>query len=594
MNNAKKNSNHRLHILFGIFIVIVPLIPLLKYRYFYVDFSNNLWVIQYYAKYFRIHHSFPLTINTSNKLVGMTNPLFYGYIYYQFMGLLDICVGGARRALLICIVMMLSAVYILYSRIFMRAFHEAGDNCFWISHCITAVMMWSTYAITKMYDDGARGEYFGIQLLYIAIGCWILALYQNNDRRKAVLWSFMATDLMFLCGTHPITIEIGGSILFVIILLSLPRVMRNTDHRFRTAFIGLILIILIVLSVSPWLFVVRNAGNTRIGINYLDAVDKRGASNFINRLMPFPFDVESVFRGLDVSSPYLDLQINIPLLIIYMYTIVCVMRNRRITRKNRAYAGIIAFLSILMFLFCSSDRLIFITKHIFYSIQSVYRLITYVDLFVLLGTCFNISILLSSADEAFRKRMMTVMLICITLSFHNVLIQMSQAYALANYTVADISSDRAPSHFYWGDDYSDISVPVPDNVEKSECYEVQIPMSSETLLPESVECTVAKGTIVVTNVSVSRYNAIYVNGQRLSDQNLFRIASDKYTYAFKASEDGKYRITTEIEMPYIYIWLRRISYISMILLTIGTICCCLTYFGRVTYRFCRTRKTSEK
>ena len=137
----KRDKKHALHILAGIIIVFFPLVPLLVYRYFYIDFANNLWLIQYFARYFEIHHYMPLVINSSNELVGMTNPLYYGYLYYQLMGLMAALIGGARRALIFCVIIELALVYIIFSRLFCLLFSKYQNDGFIIAHGITMLMM---------------------------------------------------------------------------------------------------------------------------------------------------------------------------------------------------------------------------------------------------------------------------------------------------------------------------------------------------------------------------------------------------------------------------------------------------------------------
>ena len=569
----------------GAVIVFFPVIPLMIYKYFYIDYANNLWVIQYFSRYFGIHHSFPYIINSDNKLVGMTNPLYYGYLYYQIWGLIAFVVGGARRAVILCIIIMLTVIYIIYNQIFYRILKAVGKNADMYAKGIVALMMWSTYSISKMYDDGARGEYSGVLLLYIVIGCWILSLYQQRYVYRVALWMTMSLCMLLLGGTHPITTEIGGSVFLVIVFSSIQHVLKTTRYRKLTVLLGVLLAVPVILGICPWLYIViSGASDTKIGTNVLFPMVKSGPSNLLNRLIPFPFDIDSLYKGMNVTSPYLDLQINIPLAMVSLFTLISVIKMD-IPRKSKYISFTIFAVEIFFFVFCSLDVLEPVTKKIFYSIQFIYRLITYVDLFALLGIIYNIYLITKGNNASWERWLQVILIISLTLSIHNVLIEWSQAYAISNYDVEDISSMHVPRDFYWGDDYSDISIPTIDNVNKDNVISVSVPVNKSSLMTEKLLLHVQDNVIINTNISASKYNGIYLNGKKITEENLYRLNDESYTYAFKLDKGGTYTLELVTELPPVYLKLRRVSGMALGVLIVCTVIMwlyilLLKYFGK--------------
>ena len=574
MNEHMTTKEKVIHILIGCIVIIVPLLPLFIFRYFYVDWANNLWVIQYYAKWFKEYHNFPLVINTANDHVGMTNPLYYGYLYYQGMGFLAAVLGGARRAVISSALVLLIMIYELYTRLLMRMLKHFGRNEFWLVHGMVMLMLWSTYVITKVYGDGARSEYFAILLLYLVLGTWMFSLFQKSWYTRLPWWIFAAAGMLIIAGTHPITTEIGGGFMAVVILISLPYILRLRTDRVPTILAGSFLILLIAAAIAPWLYVCKDsAAEVVVSGNAVIIGTKSGIiGNVINRIMPLPFDIDSLFKGREVLSPYFDLQINMPLAGFYLVTLILLFREKMVSLRRKAAGAGIMLLTATVFALCSMDGLSEIVGRIFYSIQFPFRLITYVDLLILIGSIYDLFVLGSVLQDTYRKILFGAMLVCVTLSAHNVLIQMTQAYGVAGYYEEDISSDAAPGDFYWRDDYTLKSVPQIPAESAQKVIKVRIPLQEGKLQTAESTVQVDKATVINTNIAISPYNRILLNGEAVD--KVYRLSEDSHTCAFVIEKPGTYTITYAFHIAPVYYTLRKLSGISVFVMGIFVMMAC--------------------
>ena len=574
MDGLMTAKERKLHFMIGCVVIIMPMLPLLIFRYFYVDWANNLWVIQYYIKWFKEYHSFPLVINTSNDHVGMTNPMYYGYLYYQGMGLLGVLLGSARRAVIFSAFVLLTLIYELYTRFLLHIFEGIGKGRFYLIHGIVLLMLWSTYVITKIYGDGARSEYFVILLLYLIVGTWMYSLLQKKWYKRLTWWIFTAGGMLIIAGTHPITTEIGGTFMAVIILISLPYILKEKADRVPTIITGVFLVLLIVMAIAPWLYICRDsAADIVISGNAVLIGTKAGIiGNLINRIMPFPFDIDSLFKGRDVISPYLTLQINMPLAIFYLVTLVLLLKSKMVSVKQKTVAIGILFLTAVLFAFCSMDALADIVGRVFYSIQFPYRLITYVDLLALIGTVYNLFSLRKSLQDVYKKILYGAMIVCVTLSVHNVLIQMVQAYGISGYYEEDISSDAAPKDFYWRDDYTLKSAPDISADEKTTVKELRVPLKEGELQTGEITVQADRSMVLDTNIALSPYNRVMVNGKVLDE--VYRLNKDSHTMAIEITEPGTYTIAYAFHVAPIYYVLRKISYVAVLVMALLVVMAC--------------------
>lgn len=573
--NTRLKAEKRILFISFLLTVFLPLTALYAFRYFYIDYANNLWVIQYYIRYFKLYHSFPLVINTADGISGMTNPLYYGYLYYPIMATIGMALHGARRAVIIVITVQNIMIFTIYQNVYNRLFRKFTRPVYW-SCGLTTVMMWNTYLITKLYSDGARTEYTAVLCLYLALGAWILSCMSINITHQVCLWMFMAWNIMFMVGSHPITAEIGGTILFIIIICSLPYIISKSKHRTATAIIGCTLLVLIILAISPWLYViVDNSKNTSIYTNKILWNSPEGLHGLLYRLALFPYSDRSLWGGTGIIAPYLCMQINMPLFGLYVaLTAILIYKHKSISRKKYLLCLFVFAISAIMYLFSSCSWIVTFTEKIFPSIQFEYRLITYVDLFMLIGTVITLITLVPDKISNKTKKMIAVLMsFSIVLSAHDVIIQLHYAYALKGMDQPDISSVSSPQSFYWGNDYADSSISVMDE-EYNGCPIVNVEFdAAENQLdlagkPVQFETTNTNNTVIKTNISASKYNHVYVDGKEILYNKLYRNSDDEYTYGFILMGKGIHTATFCSSVGELYNTLRLVSFTSLIIMSL--------------------------
>ena len=570
-----KYSMRRWHILAGIVIVFVPLVPLFFYDYFYIDWMNNLWVIRYYTRFFEQYHSFPLTLNSTNKGVSMVNPLFYGYLYYQIMALLDLILGGTKRAILFSMILVQSAAYEMMTRMLTCIFRRFADKTFWLIRGTILMAFWTPYLISTIYDQGVRTEYMAVFFLFIMGASWIYALYQENFKKQVVLWTLAALNLMLLCGTHPVTTEIGGVLFGILVLVTLPMILKKTRHKAVVLGLGGLLLIMVVGAVSPWLYICITSGvDLKINADSRVFVGSSGLNEVINRLIPFPYNYGAVHDGIYSGHPVMDYQVNIPLLIMNVLSFVLLTKAGKGHIKQKAVSCVIFVFGLFMFICSSVDAVSGITGTLFYSVQYATRLITYVDIAVFIGVCYNIYVLYTIDDKKYKRWIYIMLLISVTLCMHNMSIMWGQAFYIADYEKDDISSVHAPDNFYWNDDYAAQSTQYIARKTAGNIQLEELPLKTDGLTTDSVEFENTTPTWIETNISGSPFNHVYLDGVEISKSELYRFDWE-YKYVFQLKEPGHHVLSCRFEVPSVYYKLRTISYVCILLMAVmlfGSIC----------------------
>ena len=76
-------------------VALAPLVLLFDLRaWFYADWDINLWLVGYYGEYFKGHGHMPGAVNIASA-VGISAPVFYGYLLYPALGLVSAGLGAA-------------------------------------------------------------------------------------------------------------------------------------------------------------------------------------------------------------------------------------------------------------------------------------------------------------------------------------------------------------------------------------------------------------------------------------------------------------------------------------------------------------------
>src|SRR3954468_4908183 len=120
--------------------VALPLALLVKPgAAFYYDWDIHRWFIGYGGEYFHEHLRLPEVLNTS--IVGMPQPVFYGYLFYPALAFWSSLLGAnlALRTGLLCLVALQFAAVYLAAR---KALRERGA-----AFVSAAAVAWSIYSL---------------------------------------------------------------------------------------------------------------------------------------------------------------------------------------------------------------------------------------------------------------------------------------------------------------------------------------------------------------------------------------------------------------------------------------------------------------
>jgi putative flippase GtrA len=274
---------------------------------FYDDWSRHEWCIAYFRRYMLDNGSIPEIINTAYA-VGVPLPLFYAGKFYAFAGVLALPVGSYISLRLICFASLLLQCLNVYRTVFLLNRNPA------LAAAITAFCGLSVYQLTNLYNRGDITEFVAYNLLLCSICCLLNLIFaeprSNYDRFGWGLY------LSAACLTHPLTGCFGFGLL-VAPLLAIYLFVSPSRQKLLVVIGGTSLV---ALALAPWLLLlVTLAPDTHIFSSLPDLVYIKGLDDVLVRFWPLPLDLRSIRGGVGVSTPYLDAQLNAPLLILFVF-----------------------------------------------------------------------------------------------------------------------------------------------------------------------------------------------------------------------------------------------------------------------------------
>ena len=303
-------------------IIVAPLSLLLAYPHgtFNMEWGDSLWFIAYDRAYITSHFAFPATLNFTGH-VGVPRPIFYGPLLYPILGLLaePLGPGGAIRLLAV-------AIWLLQFVLVYRLVRAVG-RCAITALAAAALMSWSVYSLTNLYNRGAIAEFAGTGFLLCAIAAGGLAILESSRQKRVGFGLLGALCAAVAIGSHGPTALVGG---LVLLLLTAAFAWRRVG--------SVICIAAIVLTVvSPWLYVAAHfSGQLSIQEDpeefptphqwkWLASNDSLWA-----RFKPLPLAGNSA--GVDPNTPYLDANWNFPLALLAAWNAALAV-SRRSDRK---------------------------------------------------------------------------------------------------------------------------------------------------------------------------------------------------------------------------------------------------------------------
>lgn len=379
---ALTGYSNRKAFLIGALAVVCACLPLFDLRsIFAVDWTNGVWMANYSAAYFRSHLSFPATINT-NELVGMAYPTFYGYLFFPVLAVFS-TIFDANIILRLGALLVLAAQFFAVFKV-IRSY--SGQP--WLALAVGTLVTWSIYPLTNIYNRGALPEFFATALLTAAISIWFLLLREDDKRNIGQLANLFVLSFTLAAGTHPITALYG----LAFIILTLPITLICRAARLPGAMLKALVLpaCLGIICLSPWVLATAQH-NKHLGISesfHRVGYFSRSLDSPFARLTPFPIPWRGYQHRLQddrVKTPYLDTQINVPLVLLYLCLIALFARARRLDKRAAAVTVFLlclgAWITYMSVTIHSMDRLGFVAR----SIQFAYRTITYINLSALVG-----------------------------------------------------------------------------------------------------------------------------------------------------------------------------------------------------------------
>lgn len=357
---------------------LLPVIPLASVdTVFYVDWINHLWLSEYFGAYYRSHLSFPLIVNTSTE-VGLVIPLFYGEKFYSLAGILSSQIGAP-----IAIRFLILLVFVVTAFELKRCIGSLRAPRL-IAFALIAPLLWDTYLLTNLYNRSALTEFFAVLLISSSLASYFTLVFRSagrilvSDAVRPGLYYALAASF------HPITALFGGLLVAVLAVCSLI-VTRNWKLAIVTVISGL----LVLLVIAPWLYVTVLFGRSTLIVSELGHLANLYFPNSLDavwsRLSIVPIDWRAVLNGLDVSTPYLEAQISIPILLMVCFLFVAAWKTGNDYWSPRSYLFIVILaVSVLLFslTLCVSiaPQLSALFGGLFDIMQFPYRLTAYVNL----------------------------------------------------------------------------------------------------------------------------------------------------------------------------------------------------------------------
>lgn len=565
-------------------VLVFPLLRLLPLNsHFQLDWYNHTWLAAYSGEYLRQHGTLPSVVNTTEQ-AGISYPVFYGTLFYPLLSLLTVWLNPGIAIRVIVLV-----VTWLQLQLIPPALGRIGVPV-WISRGVACLVIWAIYPLTNLYNRSAITEYFATGLLTCMVATWFLLVHAErpSDRTRYGL----ALGLLFTlaAGTHPITA------LYSLLLLPLLLVAAFVEHGRRAAFwwglskalalpVGLTAVVL-----APWLYALA-AFNKYLLINaeggipwfYKDSLDRS-----LVRFFPIPFDIRALHMRLErMSSPYLDAQINLPLLVLLLgWLAIFAARNR-----GAALLGIrsvlLALLAFAFFTWLSLspsafDHLPSMAR----MVQIAYRLITYENLSLLLGVFLLAGFLRRRGDHSlFEGRRLAAGLLvgCMVLSGVGVVIKWWHATRIMHVegpvALRTKASERRrwvalPSSFYGYTAYVTPGLYTAETeAERAAAREVRIPIGvgDDFGVPQPVSLDLPNDTWIGTNIQAFPWNVVEIDGIAVPADQLraeswrfvLRVPAGNHVLTFRNAPATTWLVLRAISFGGLALWLTYVLYWSL-------------------------------
>lgn len=568
------------------FVVLAPLVILFDIGgVFYTDWTNHLWMIAYFGEYFKTHFYFPDVFNT-NEVVGIVYPPFYSALFYQMIGLISIFTG-ANLAIRIAI----GLLFFLQFVVLLQLIRKISNN-YWLAFAISTLYLWSIYPLTNLYNRSALTELFAVSLLTVAVCLWLYSFKTEKTNQKIVYRILFSVFFSISFCFHPITAIFGSLFVISIIFFTIPALYKEKMLKMNIM-LGGILFTYISLVCLPWVYIALKfkdgmSISARPNIDYI-----RGIDQFWVRISPLPLDMRSIVGDIkSVSTPYLDAQLNMPLLILAVVILFYIVREQIQSKalfamnKNDLMVLGMSIIAFIFFFVSSLYRPIFsLLPKEFFIVQFAYRLVSYQNLSLLVSIVFCLSIIYKTMMyDKIKQRLFQCFIIILTISSLGIVYKQIHASSIMLHEpLSSIYKNELltlPKTMYGTYAYvSTTTFNKTEEIDESTLVNVNIPTEKENKFgePKSVRVSFPEPTYAVLNVYPFEWNRIYVDGVQLSGSDIFWVNSK---LSVKLSS-GAHNISTKFIPDSLWKTYKSISYL---LLSTGIIFCLYIAVKLILYK----------
>ncbi len=576
--------------------VVAPLLLLMDpSASFPEDWSHHLWMIGYYGEYFRQHGDMPVVMNIAS-VVGVAQPVFYGYLLYPLLAPLS-AILGAAWALRIGVALITTVQFCAVLTAGRNIFRNAALN-----YTVAASVVWATYSLTNLYNRGAIAEYFATASLVTAVAFAAAMATETSSARRYFFGWLAGCFLVLTVGAHPPTAVLTSAFMVLVGLCAAPgvftgqlKVTRRTAALLGAA-AGLGAIIL-----APWVYACHLFSDklsvAQISRTFFFCFER--CDSLWGRFAPFPYDLQSTESGItDFGTAYLEAPINVVLLAIAVWNLELLRRARK---QIPSAAGLrfsvietLLALALAWFLFLAAlsvspsvaDNFRFFAPYV----QYAYRLVSHCNV-ALLVAVFTSGVLVAKGGgyHRFRHETNVVIAACLATAVLGLLIKLQHAgvvtrqhdtpeFAFGNDHRAKLISQR---HAQLVEAY-DVPTFAPslDKTEADHALTIALPVGMAGAAfgkVGSAKIELKKPGWVGTNVAVFPWTKLLVNGEELPAVQTAR--KDRF-FALHLPQ-GTHDIQAVFQPDRWWVLLHRLSQITvMIVLAISTAWAVLHLFFR--------------
>ena len=551
--------------------VVFPLLRLWPLNgHFMTDWINHKWLVGYSGEYLK-HHGWPTTeINTGSQ-AGMTFPVFYGTLFYPLVGALA-TVFNAGVAMRIAVIL----VTWVQLRTTTGALRRYGlDRRLALG--VAALTIWAIYPLTNLYNRSAITEYVAVALLGSTVSLWLSLVRESDpvERRRLGLGCGLCFALM--AGTHPITALYSLPILVLLVVLAF------AEHgRDRAFWIGLVRslalpVALAVIVTLPWMYALGKYQQQLQIYQSGGAWFYPGIDEWATRFSPLPYDARMAGGDPfgDVSTPYLDAQINIAMLLLLVgWLAIVTWRQRRAGLAGlRAIALPLAACAFFVWISLYESAYTML-PHAARMIQLAYRAVTYQNIALMLAVFALIGVIRRRDDKMLvgaRPAATAVLIGCLALSAVGVVIKWKHAtwimkvHGTTGLRASDATRDRMvafPPEFYGYNNYATPGLAPPLDVPYIDIQRVPIDTGAHFGEPQPLHIEPSKDGWIKTNVQAFPWHHILLDGVelpydqlRMEDVNFaVHVTAGKHTIEFVNTPDLAWRVLRVLAFATLAAW----------------------------------------